>query len=839
MKNENLFDFIEDNKNEDIAEDKIALNKKEAKEICDFNIDEITDVNNFYKNQELNKKGSNKNLENDILSKLNNMNVMNSSFDSVKQQGNLAYFDFTKNDEIGNINKKIEEKSKISKPKSSSSLKAKLSSKEEFKSNKYFDESFRENDKIEKSENLNEKNMKLYRLNNNRKDQDSESGILLLYLGVVIAVFLMLIFLFFYIHFGNYTNEVLLETKDFILSMTDDRSYKSIKLSNGIEVIIISDSKVSKSSASLTVGVGSLQDPEKIPGLSHLLEHIVFSGSNSFPKRNYFDDYLNLNNGISNAFTDDLKTTFYFESNTESFQKALQIFSKMLLEPLITDSQIQNEINNIEIEFYKNIENDSWREHQLIKNLANSKHPYNWFGIGSKLTFKSFPIQDLKNYLISHFNEYYQPFNMKLTVISNLELIESEDMITDYFSLIKETKKPRQQYSIIKSSEKVYNEKDLGKIVWFNKMQGKPTLDFIFTFIEKSENLLKDMDINSSLEFKKDFLKIDSNDDIEIESENDKRFLKLSNKNNNSTNITTNKANISSNVNSYAYIDDENEIKYKKFTKFKRIKPYDYLTYQLNYTGNGSLIEYLKLNNLSSKIESGMLTNNNNFYQYAISVTLTNEGVEKSVNVIDTVFAYLNVIRNSPINKSFYDEIQNIGNLKIKFQEQNLRLSELSSQISSNMFDFPYKEISIADNMYYKFDNSSINEFLSILLPENCIILLGDKNFISNDNLLYKSFFSMSNLKVDSNYNTNYLDGDFDTNSVEILKNSKVKNYTFQFRPSNNFISKEDKLSYCLPEIECLEEMNTRKPNKISEEKRLIFYHKVSFIFDFSMIEHF
>ena len=60
---------------------------------------------------------------------------------------------------------------------------------------------------------------------------------------------------------------------------------------------------------------------------------------------------------------------------------------------------------------------------------------------------------------------------------------------------------------------------------------------------------------------------------------------------------------------------------------------------------------------------------------------------------------------------------------------------------------------------------------------------------------------------------TNYLDGDFDSNSVEILKNSKVKNYTFQFRSNNTFISKENKLCFCTSEMDCLEEINFRKPN--------------------------
>lgn len=47
-----------------------------------------------------------------------------------------------------------------------------------------------------------------------------------------------------------------------------------------------------QSAASLTIGVGSFQDPEDIPGLAHFLEHMVFMGSEKFPQENDFDAFI-------------------------------------------------------------------------------------------------------------------------------------------------------------------------------------------------------------------------------------------------------------------------------------------------------------------------------------------------------------------------------------------------------------------------------------------------------------------------------------------------------------------------------------------------------------------
>lgn len=46
-----------------------------------------------------------------------------------------------------------------------------------------------------------------------------------------------------------------------IKSQSDNRLYKAIRLKNDMECLIISDKEAKRSSAAMSVGVGSLQDP--------------------------------------------------------------------------------------------------------------------------------------------------------------------------------------------------------------------------------------------------------------------------------------------------------------------------------------------------------------------------------------------------------------------------------------------------------------------------------------------------------------------------------------------------------------------------------------------------
>jgi secreted Zn-dependent insulinase-like peptidase len=42
----------------------------------------------------------------------------------------------------------------------------------------------------------------------------------------------------------------------------------------------------------LCIGVGSFSDPWSVQGMAHFLEHMVFMGSEKYPKENDFDAFI-------------------------------------------------------------------------------------------------------------------------------------------------------------------------------------------------------------------------------------------------------------------------------------------------------------------------------------------------------------------------------------------------------------------------------------------------------------------------------------------------------------------------------------------------------------------
>ncbi|KAG6851274.1 hypothetical protein H0H93_011710 [Arthromyces matolae] len=167
-------------------------------------------------------------------------------------------------------------------------------------------------------------------------------------------------------------------------SQQDDRDYRIIQLENGLEATLIHDANTDKAAASLDVAVGHLYDPDDMPGLAHFCEHLLFMGTEQFPKENEYSEYLAKNNGSSNAYTATSNTNYYFNVATPALSGALERFAAFFHSPLFAPSCTTRELNAVDSEHKKNHQADMWRIFQLNKHLSKVGHPWSKFGSGNK-----------------------------------------------------------------------------------------------------------------------------------------------------------------------------------------------------------------------------------------------------------------------------------------------------------------------------------------------------------------------------------------------------------------------------------------------------------------------
>ena len=88
----------------------------------------------------------------------------------------------------------------------------------------------------------------------------------------------------------------------------DAKLYAYHVLDNQMRVLLISDPRPNasqrKAACSLSVGVGSSNDPPHVQGLAHFLEHMMSMGCEAYPGENDYATVLDAHGGGDNAWTD-------------------------------------------------------------------------------------------------------------------------------------------------------------------------------------------------------------------------------------------------------------------------------------------------------------------------------------------------------------------------------------------------------------------------------------------------------------------------------------------------------------------------------------------------------
>ena len=222
----------------------------------------------------------------------------------------------------------------------------------------------------------------------------------------------------------------------------DASAYRRFVLPNGMKVILLSDPKLNKASASVAVGVGSLADPPERQGMAHYLEHMLFLGTEKYPEVDEFSQYLERNNGYSNAYTASDRTNYHLEVRPEAFVGALDRFAQFFIAPRFDPDFSEREVNAVHSEFQKNIENDGWREQELPAVVYREGHPARGFGTGSRETLAGTTREEL----LAFHRRYYSADRMTLALAAPAPLDELERWARAHFAAVPDLDRPELRY---------------------------------------------------------------------------------------------------------------------------------------------------------------------------------------------------------------------------------------------------------------------------------------------------------------------------------------------------------------------------------------------------------
>ena len=127
-------------------------------------------------------------------------------------------------------------------------------------------------------------------------------------------------------------------------------------------------------------------------------------------------------------------TCYYFDVQAESFEGAFDRFAQCFISPLFTQSALDREVQAVDSEHAKNLQQDMWRMYQLSKScMAPNGHPYGGFGSGNAESLKG--ENNIRELLVAFFEQNYRKSLQlyKLVVLGKESLDELQDMVEKYF----------------------------------------------------------------------------------------------------------------------------------------------------------------------------------------------------------------------------------------------------------------------------------------------------------------------------------------------------------------------------------------------------------------------
>ena len=233
-----------------------------------------------------------------------------------------------------------------------------------------------------------------------------------------------------------------------------------------------------RSSVALSIdGAGQFAEEPEIPGLAHLMEHIVLSStrarhgkseilqrkarklwnnggrarikeeenmsSNKMDGQEDFEDWLSENDGDSNAFTAPGFVCFHFNGPHEILPEGLERFSRLFtldeVESTITEKPfvIPREIERVAEELDRT--SDASRAFYFLKQNINPDHPFARFSAGSKKTLQTVPAEegiDIPNQLLRFFHDHYLASKATLVVIGKDDLSALDRWISPFSNVM-------------------------------------------------------------------------------------------------------------------------------------------------------------------------------------------------------------------------------------------------------------------------------------------------------------------------------------------------------------------------------------------------------------------
>ncbi len=209
--------------------------------------------------------------------------------------------------------------------------------------------------------------------------------------------------------------------------------------SNGLRVLLAEDASAPVAGLMVTYHVGSRNEAIGYTGSTHLLEHLMFKGSEKFnrEKGTHMEGLMESKGAVINATTWFDRTNYYEVLPSDVLPLAIEIEADRMRTARITEKDRTSEMPIVWNEFERGENLPLEALDKQIWATAYQAHPYHHSTIGWRSDIENVSIERLKQF----YDEYYWPNNATVTVAGGFDEKKTLALIKKFFGV--HTKSPK------------------------------------------------------------------------------------------------------------------------------------------------------------------------------------------------------------------------------------------------------------------------------------------------------------------------------------------------------------------------------------------------------------
>jgi predicted Zn-dependent peptidase len=200
-------------------------------------------------------------------------------------------------------------------------------------------------------------------------------------------------------------------------------------LPNGLRVVHVPMPAMGSVTVAVFVGLGSRYEPSEEAGSSHLIEHMLFKGTERRRSAAEISATLESVGGILNASTDKEATVYWAKVASKHIELAVDLLADMLRNSRLSPAEVAKEKRVILEELNMLYDDPQDWVHVLADELLWPGHPVGREVAGTRETVATIPRKTLRRYL----DGYYGPNNSVVCVAGGVGRDEAASLISAKF----------------------------------------------------------------------------------------------------------------------------------------------------------------------------------------------------------------------------------------------------------------------------------------------------------------------------------------------------------------------------------------------------------------------